>query len=230
MAKFKHKYRIESTRAQWWDYGWNGSYFITICTKNRKHFFGKIKNAQFIPSPAGQLAENIWLDIPEKFPYANLDEFQVMPNHIHGIIILDNNQPPQESNPSPQESIPPPQESIPSPQESIPSPPESNPSPQKFIPPPQESNPPPQESIPPPQGGFAGGKNPMVNENISRILRWYKGRCSYEIHKTNAEFAWQSRFHDHIIRNELEYRRIVNYIINNPANWEEDEFSKDTDS
>ncbi len=223
MAKFKHKYRIESTRAQWWDYGWNGSYFITICTKNRKHFFGKIKNAQFIPSPAGQLAENIWLDIPEKFPYANLDEFQVMPNHIHGIIILDNNQPPQESNPSPQESIPPPQESIPSP-------PESNPSPQKFIPPPQESNPPPQESIPPPQGGFAGGKNPMVNENISRILRWYKGRCSYEIHKTNAEFAWQSRFHDHIIRNELEYRRIVNYIINNPANWEEDEFSKDTDS
>lgn len=223
MAKFKHKYRIESTRAQWWDYGWNGSYFITICTKNRKHFFGKIKNAQFIPSPAGQLAENIWLDIPEKFPYANLDEFQVMPNHIHGIIILDNNQPPQESNPSPQESIPPPQESIPSPQESIPSLQKTNPSP-------QESNPPPQESIPPPQGGFAGGKNPMVNENISRILRWYKGRCSYEIHKTNAEFAWQSRFHDHIIRNELEYRRIVNYIINNPANWEEDEFSKDTDS
>ena len=216
MAKFKHKYRIESTRAQWWDYGWNGSYFITICTKNRKHFFGKIKNAQFIPSPAGQLAENIWLDIPEKFPYANLDEFQVMPNHIHGIIILDNNQPPQESNPSPQESIPPPQESIPSLQKTNPSP--------------QESNPPPQESIPPPQGGFAGGKNPMVNENISRILRWYKGRCSYEIHKTNAEFAWQSRFHDHIIRNELEYRRIVNYIINNPANWEEDEFSKDTDS
>src|SRR5690606_20508223 len=207
MAKFKHKYRIESTRAQWWDYGWNGSYFITICTKNRKHFFGKIKNAQFKPSPAGQLAENIWLDIPEKFPYANLDEFQVMPNHIHGIIILDNNQPPQESNPSPQESIPPPQESIPSPQESIPSLQKTNPSP-------QESNPPPQESIPPPQGGFAGGKNPMVNENISRILRWYKGRCSYEIHKTNAEFAWQSRFHDHIIRNELEYRRIVNYIIN----------------
>lgn len=42
MERFKNKYRIASARAQWWDYGWNGAYFITICSKNRQHFFGEI--------------------------------------------------------------------------------------------------------------------------------------------------------------------------------------------
>jgi len=44
MDKFKNKYRISSARLQSWDYGANGAYFITICTKNREHFFGKIVN------------------------------------------------------------------------------------------------------------------------------------------------------------------------------------------
>jgi REP element-mobilizing transposase RayT len=73
-------------------------------------------------------------------------------------------------------------------------------------------------------GGFAGNKNPMKNDNISRIIRWYKGRCSFEIRKNHADFGWQSRFHDHIIRNDAEYQRISDYIINNPANWVEDKF------
>ncbi len=41
MSLYKNKYRVESTRLQNWDYGWNGKYFITIVTKNRQHFFGK---------------------------------------------------------------------------------------------------------------------------------------------------------------------------------------------
>lgn len=61
-AKFQNKYRIASARAQWWDYGWNGAYFITICTQNRKHFFGEIVDTRFIASQIGQLAETIWND------------------------------------------------------------------------------------------------------------------------------------------------------------------------
>ncbi|MFA6787188.1 MAG: hypothetical protein WCR58_08210, partial [Bacteroidales bacterium] len=79
----------------------------------------------------------------------------------------------------------------------------------------------------PPQiksGGFAGNKNPMLHDNVSRIIRWYKGRCSFEIRKIQVNFAWQSRFHDHIIRNEVEYQHIANYIINNPNNWTNDKF------
>jgi putative transposase len=73
-------------------------------------------------------------------------------------------------------------------------------------------------------GGFAGNKNPMFHDNISRIIRWYKGRCSFEIHKTRADFAWQSLFHDHIIRNNTEFERIQDYIAKNPRNWKEDKF------
>jgi REP element-mobilizing transposase RayT len=64
----------------------------------------------------------------------------------------------------------------------------------------------------------------MMNENISRIIRWYKGRCSFEIRKIDSDFAWQSRFYDHIIRDEASFQKISNYIINNPANWQEDTF------
>jgi putative transposase len=50
MEKFRNKYRIASARAQWWDYGRNGLYFITICTANREHYFGKIVNGKMILS------------------------------------------------------------------------------------------------------------------------------------------------------------------------------------
>jgi hypothetical protein len=76
------------------------------------------------------------------------------------------------------------------------------------------------------KGGFAGEKNPMLNDNISRIIRWYKGRCSFEMRKIHADFEWHSRFHDHIIRNSVEFERIQNYIENNPSNWKEDKFYK----
>ncbi len=81
-----------------------------------------------------------------------------------------------------------------------------------------------QSSATPPPGGITGHKNPMLHENISRMMRWYKGRCTFEIHNTHPHFAWQPRFHDHIIRNEKSMERIRNYIINNPYNWKKDKF------
>ncbi|BFM38520.1 hypothetical protein [Synechocystis sp. LKSZ1] len=88
--KFKGTYRIESARWQSWDYGRNGAYFITICTKDRRHFFGKVVNQQMILSPVGQLAEQFWYEIIDHAKNVVLDQFVVMPNHIHGILILDN--------------------------------------------------------------------------------------------------------------------------------------------
>jgi len=55
--KFKNKYRIESNRAQWWDYGNDVFYFLTICTKNREHFFGEIANNAMRLSETGKIAE-----------------------------------------------------------------------------------------------------------------------------------------------------------------------------
>ena len=89
MAKYRNKYRIESARAQWWDYGWNGAYFVTVCTTNRKHFLGEIKNGEMILSNTGVIANVLWWQIPNHASFIELGEFQVMPNHIHGIIIID---------------------------------------------------------------------------------------------------------------------------------------------
>jgi len=89
MKKFRGKYRIDSIRAQWWDYGWNGAYFITICTKNRKHYFGEIKNSKMILSHLGITVDVLWHTIPNYAKYLSLGEFVIMPNHLHGILMID---------------------------------------------------------------------------------------------------------------------------------------------
>jgi len=59
----------------------------------------------------------------------------------------------------------------------------------------------------------------MVHQNLSRIIRWYKGRVTFESRKMNLDFAWQPRFYDHIIRNDESYHNIVEYIQFNPEKW-----------
>jgi putative transposase len=86
--KFKNKYRIPSTRLQTWDYSNNGAYFITICTQNREHFFGNIQNGIMQLSETGKLAEQYWIEIPNHFSFIELGNFVVMPNHVHGILII----------------------------------------------------------------------------------------------------------------------------------------------
>jgi REP element-mobilizing transposase RayT len=61
-------------------------------------------------------------------------------------------------------------------------------------------------------------------DNVSRIIRWYKGRTTFESRKIRPGFAWQTRFYDHIIRNRTSEDNIRRYIWNNPARWKEDRF------
>ena len=91
MKKYKNKYRIESTRLQSWDYGSNGAYFVTVCTKNREHSFGKIVDKEMQYSKIGGIAKSYWQEIPDHFPFVKLDVFVVMPDHVHGIVIIDKN-------------------------------------------------------------------------------------------------------------------------------------------
>ena len=88
MEKFRNKYRIPSTRLQTWDYGWNGSYFVTICTHRHICYFGLIGSGIMHYSELGSMAGKLWLEIPEHFPFVHLSEFVIMPNHVHGIIII----------------------------------------------------------------------------------------------------------------------------------------------
>jgi len=87
--RFRGKYRIETARLKNWDYGSSGYYFVTICVKNRERVFGNVDDNKMILSESGTIAEKFWLGIPVHFPFVKLDEFIIMPNHIHGIIIID---------------------------------------------------------------------------------------------------------------------------------------------
>ncbi len=89
-VKFQNKYRIESARLKNWDYTSNAAYFITICTANREHFFGEIVDQKMKYSNAGIIANVLWYEIPNHAPNVQLGEFVVMPNHIHGILKLNN--------------------------------------------------------------------------------------------------------------------------------------------
>ncbi len=88
---FQNKYRIESARLKGWDYGSNRYYFVTICTNNRTHFFGRIQNDIMCLNEIGTIAYQCWLEIPNHFPFVVPDEFVIMPNHVHGIVHIDKN-------------------------------------------------------------------------------------------------------------------------------------------
>lgn len=88
MEKFKDKYRVPSARWSAWDYSSNAAYFITICTAHREHYFGEVVNGAMAFTALSQAASDCWQDIPAHFPFVVLDEFVVMPNHGHGIILI----------------------------------------------------------------------------------------------------------------------------------------------
>lgn len=87
---FKNKYRIKSTRLKFWDYSKDGAYYVTICIKNRECVFGNIVNGKMELSEIGGIIRKYWQEIPKHFGNMILDEFVVMPNHLHGIVIIDN--------------------------------------------------------------------------------------------------------------------------------------------
>ncbi|GJM60036.1 hypothetical protein PEDI_05880 [Persicobacter diffluens] len=84
--KYLNKYRIPSARWPAWDYRWPALYFITICTQHMRHYFGYIQSKKMHLSPIGAIAHVLWHEIPHHNPNTRLHEFIVMPNHIHGII------------------------------------------------------------------------------------------------------------------------------------------------
>lgn len=94
MDKYKNKYRIKSARKLNWDYSSKGTYFITICTKNREHFFGEIRNGEMHLTELGEIVKSEWLKTPiiRKDMNIELGEFVIMPNHFHCLITIKYNE------------------------------------------------------------------------------------------------------------------------------------------
>jgi REP element-mobilizing transposase RayT len=185
MEKWRNKYRIQSARLKDYDYASNGAYFITICSYNQTHFFGECNEGLMKLSTVGAIVQGFWYDIPNHFPFITLDKFVVMPNHIHGILIVNN---------TVEETL----QTLETLQCNV-----STVLKNKLF-----------ADISPKTG------------SISTVIRSYKSVCSKHIHLAFPElnFNWQSRFYDHIIRDESAYQRIADYIVNNPLLWEKDKF------
>lgn len=95
MTNIPDLHHRKSIRLQGYDYSQDGAYFITICAKNREHLFGKIitdgrGTTSCAPTEIGEIAMKCWHEIPKHYPSVILDEFVLMPNHIHGILFLSN--------------------------------------------------------------------------------------------------------------------------------------------
>ena len=77
-----------SIRLQGYDYSQAGAYFVTVVTQGRKLLFGDVVGGEMRLNAAGEMAQRMWADLPGRFPDVDLDVFVVMPNHVHGIILI----------------------------------------------------------------------------------------------------------------------------------------------
>ncbi|MEX2599466.1 MAG: transposase [Dehalococcoidia bacterium] len=84
-----HLPKRRSTRLSDYDYTWAGAYFVTTVTHGRECLFGQVANGEMQVNAYGSIATECWEAIPKHFPLSRLDQFVVMPNHIHGILLLD---------------------------------------------------------------------------------------------------------------------------------------------
>jgi len=184
---FSERFRIKSARLSKWDYSSPGYYFVTICTINKTNYFGNIENGKMILSDIGWVAEKYWQEIPNHFLQIKLDEFIIMPNHVHGIIRIIN----------------------------------------KYN----------IDSVETCHGMSLQNKkihkqynkfSQPISGSIPMIINHYKGTCTRAIRQLPNPFIfhWQSRYHDRVIRNEIELNIIQKYIKNNPKNWQFDRNNK----
>ena len=204
--RFKEKYRIPSARLQNWDYGWNGIYFITICVAGREHYFGEITKGKIRMSEIGLLAERFWFEIPQHFPFILLDAFVVMPNHIHGILIIDKVDGGR-INTNIMKSVETRQCLV---SEHCDNSGFNIETRQCLV----------STDATPGQQRF---RNPGKN-NISSVIGSYKSVVARYAHRIISGFDWQAKFHDHIVRSDDSLKRLREYIQNNPANWRQDKF------
>ena len=186
-----------SVRLQGYNYAQPGTYFVTICTQNHAYLFGDVADDEMVLSGAGQMVRGVWDELPLYYPGIETDVFIVMPNHIHGIVII------QPSNVVPSSPV------------------GAGP---RACPPlrtPREQPPPTGQ----PQG-VAPTTSMSLPDVVHRFKTLTTKRYTDGVkHNGWQPFPgrlWQRNYWEHIVRNERELHHIREYIVNNPAKWESD--------
>ena len=169
MKKSHRYYRNESRRLQSWDYSTPGGYFVTICTHLKKPYFSKITNGKLRLSSIGKIVAEEWEKTGRLRKNVKLDEYILMPNHLHGIVIL-------------------------------------------------------QEVVEAPRWGVYKERS-IKPDALGSIIGQFKSACTRRIRSSDdMDFAWQSSYYDHIIRDENDLFRIRKYVRENPSKWALDKY------
>lgn len=168
----------KSIRCKEHDYTSEGACFVTICTGLRRSYFGNIVDGRMNLSEMGKIADQCWKEIPKHSQNVELDEYVIMPNHVHGIVMITDTVGTRHA--VSQQSTEPER---------------------KF--------------------------GPLPTKSLHTVIGSYKSAVTKLIHAKGLAFGWQSRFHDHIVRNEKELNNIRQYIDNSPAKWEFDRENPD---
>jgi hypothetical protein len=227
--RFRNKYRSGSARLYGYDYSRKGAYFVTICTRTKIPCLGKIVDERMILSEIGIIVKGYWMEIQEHFRNIYLDEFVIMPDHLHGIIII--KQKTELNSDSLQIEIPKLDVSIEQPVEPEKSSRHNDVEISKLgdtihqpVEPEKLSRP--YDAETPNLGVSTGVKtgNPYWKSNsIGSIINQFKRICTIKTRMAGLDFTWQPRFYDHVIRSHTELEFIRNYIRNNVANWNIDD-------
>ena len=165
-----------SLRLQGYDYTQAGMYCVTICAHSRKCLFGEIVDGQMGLNDMGQIVLECWGDLPRHYKNLKLDYFAIMPNHVHGIMVMSDM----------------------------------------------------------PVAMVGAGLKPAPTEKrhglpeMVRALKTFSSKRINEIRSTPGMPVWQRNYYEHVIRDDDGLNRIREYIINNPANWQDDEENQNT--
>lgn len=250
----KNKYpNRKSIRLASWNYAWQGFYFITICTKNMVHIFGEMQDGIMKLNSFGEIALREWIKTSEIRDNVILDEFVIMPNHMHGIIrIIDKGQNHYlmkanhlgndivRANRLENDIVRAYRDTPVLPNRDMPTLPKSD------LQAPGESNLLARSKRNPPHSNKLEPNNPNGNQinnkfekrsfrspskDLGAIIRGYKAAVTTNINKSRKVKGvpvWHRNYYEHIIRNEQSLNHIRFYIKSNPKKWDEDRFSSIT--
>lgn len=186
-----------SIRLPDFDYTNPGAYFVTICAHDRQYLFGDVVDGLMRVNGWGEIVQQTWAALPEHFTHVELDQFIVMPNHVHGIIVLKDDA-----------------AAVGAKQVSSASP--------AFVPPvfaPVLNQGKAGESLALPLHGTVAGSLCAVVQNFKSVT----ARKINKSRHTPAHPVWQRNYYEHVIRNDCDLAAICEYIAGNPARWLDDE-------
>jgi REP element-mobilizing transposase RayT len=243
------KHHRRSIRLKGYDYTQPGAYFITICTHGRECLFGEIINGEMHLNEAGQIVVQTWQDLPNHISNVQLDAFVVMPNHVHGIIIITDRAGVVGTGSEPARTTMGSGSAVDS--DSTPGPGSaggagstagpgsvgvgsvgagSEPAPTTTTAPGSAAGSGPTTG----SGPVGAGSEPAPTEpaptrssyglpEIVRQFKTFSARRINELRGTPGTPVWQRNYYEHIIRDEFSLSRIRQYIAENPARWDADQ-------